>query len=72
MCVNLYSESTWGKKFNRMRMWLINQCCFCIWCTDNTEQRCISVKEISASEYIRHKKRGHSDARIYELTGYHY
>ena len=72
MCIDINDESVWGKKLNKMRLWLINQCCFCICCTDNIEQHCIPITEISASAYIRHKKRGHSDLRIFEITGYHY
>lgn len=58
--------------FENIRLWLINQCCFCVWCTDNIEQKLIPKTEISASEYIKWKKRGVSDYRIFEITGYHY
>lgn len=58
--------------FDDIRLWVINQCCFCIWWTNKIDQKLIPRTEISASEYIRHKKRGHSDYRIYEITGYHY
>ena len=40
--------------------------------SDNIEQHCIPITEILASAYIRHKKRGHSDLRIFEITGYNY
>lgn len=58
--------------FDDIRLWLINHCCFCIWCTDRIEQKVIPATEIPASEYIKWKKRGYTDYRIYELTGYHY
>lgn len=58
--------------FNKIRMLLINQCCFCIWWTKGIEMQCVSKTEITASEYIRLKKYGHSDSLIWEITGYHY
>lgn len=58
--------------FNKIRFWLINYLCFCICCNDTIEQQCVPVTEITASEYIKYKKRGLSDYRIYELTGYCY
>jgi hypothetical protein len=58
--------------FNEIRMWLINHCCFCVLFTNNTEQKLIPKTDISANEYIKWKKRGFSDYRIFEITGYHY
>ena len=66
------NEKGINRKMNSIRLWLINQCCFCIWLTDGLEQKTISKSEISASEYIRYKKWGLTDYQIYDKTGYHY
>jgi len=59
-------------KLNYIRFLLINYCCFCTCYTGITKKKCIPISEISASEYIYLKKKGLSDLRIYEKTGFHY
>jgi len=57
--------------FEYLRLKLINIFCFCTLFSLH-EKKIIPASEISASEYIKWKKRGYSDYRIYEITGYHY
>lgn len=57
--------------FDKLRLHLINIFCFCT-LFGGFEKKIIPASEITASDYIKWKKRGCVDYRIYELTGYHY
>ena len=57
--------------FNNIRLCLINVFCFCVLCGGN-EKKVMSSTDITATEYIKWKKRNRTDYEIYEITGYHY
>ena len=54
-----------------IKLKLINIFCFCILCGGH-EKKIIPATDITATEYIKWKKRNKTDFQIYELTGYHY
>jgi hypothetical protein len=57
--------------FESIRLRLINVFCFCT-LFGGFKKNIISANEISASEYIKWKRRNKTDYQIYEITGYHY
>ena len=57
--------------YDNIRIKLINIFCYCVPCYGD-EKKIISSTEISASEYIRYKRRGKSDYEIYQISGYYY
>ena len=57
--------------FSNIHIKLINIFCFCT-LFGGFKKKIIPSTDITATEYIKWKKRNKTDYQIYEITGYHY